>query len=114
VSQALSGDSQSSCRRTTCDQARTDDRSAFLDGRHTYCDAHQEYLQYMYQAGTFLLSGRKEPRDGGVILASAESVQALQLVLAQDPFQIHGAASYQIVQFTPTMAGPALQSLVVV
>lgn len=76
--------------------------------------AHREFLQCMYQAGTFLLSGRKEPRDGGVILANAESVQALQLALAQDPFQIHGVASYQVIQFTPTMAAPALQSLVVV
>lgn len=76
--------------------------------------AHREFLQCMYRAGTFLLSGRKEPRDGGVILANAESVQALQLVLAQDPFQIHDVASYQVIQFTPTMARPALQSLVVV
>jgi uncharacterized protein YciI len=73
---------------------------------------HREFLQCMYQAGTFLLSGRKELRDGGVVLANAESVQALQLALAQDPFQIHGVASYQIIQFTPTMAAPALQSLV--
>ena len=67
----------------------------------------------MYQAGTFLLSGRKEPRDGGVILANAVSVQALESALAQDPFHIHGVASYQIIEFLPTMAAPALQSLVV-
>jgi uncharacterized protein YciI len=73
---------------------------------------HREYLQRMYQAGTFLLSGRKDPRDGGVILANAESTQALEAALAQDPFQIHGVASYQVIQFTPTMAAPALQSLV--
>jgi len=75
--------------------------------------AHREFLQRMYQAGTFLLSGRKEPRDGGVILANAVSVQALKSALAQDPFHIHGVASYQIIEFLPTMAAPALQSLVV-
>ena len=74
--------------------------------------AHREFLQRMYQAGTFLLSGRKEPRDGGVILATAASVQALESVLAQDPFHVHGVASYQIIEFLPTMAAPALQSLV--
>jgi len=73
--------------------------------------AHREFLQRMYHAGTFLLSGRKEPRDGGVILANASSVQELESVLAQDPFHIKAAASYQVIEFLPTMAAPALQSL---
>jgi uncharacterized protein YciI len=58
--------------------------------------AHREFLQRMYQASTFLLSGRKEPRDGGVILANAASTQELESVLAQDPFHVHGVASYQV------------------
>jgi len=74
--------------------------------------AHREFLQRMYQAGTFLLSGRKEPRDGGVILANASSAQELESVLVQDPFHVHGVASYQVIEFLPTMAAPALQSLI--
>ena len=74
--------------------------------------AHREFLQQMYQAGIFLLSGRKEPRDGGVILAHAPSLQELQVALAEDPFQIHGVATYQVIQFVPTMAAADLQSLV--
>jgi uncharacterized protein YciI/GNAT superfamily N-acetyltransferase len=74
--------------------------------------AHREFLARNYAAGLFLLSGRKEPREGGVILASASSAQELQKVLAEDPFQIHGVAKYQLVQFTPTMAAPAFEALV--
>jgi uncharacterized protein YciI len=74
--------------------------------------AHREYLQQRYQAGTFLLSGRREPRDGGVILANASSLQELQAALALDPFHIHGVATYQVIHFVPTMAAPALRSLV--
>ena len=74
--------------------------------------AHREFLQRMYQAGVFLLSGRKEPRDGGVILANAESNQELKSVLEQDPFHVHGVASYQVIEFLPTMAASALQSLI--
>jgi uncharacterized protein YciI len=74
--------------------------------------AHSEFLQRMYQTGTFLLSGRKEPRDGGVILANAASAQELGSVLAQDPFHVHSVASYQVIEFLPTMAASALQSLV--
>lgn len=73
--------------------------------------AHREFLQRMYADGVFLLSGRKEPRDGGVILATAESLPALEAALAQDPFQVHGVASYQIIRFTPTMAAPILTPL---
>jgi uncharacterized protein YciI len=72
--------------------------------------AHREFLQEMYQAGTFLLSGRTEPRDGGIILASASSMKELQSVLARDPFQ--AVAKYQIIEFFPSLAGPAFQSLV--
>jgi uncharacterized protein YciI len=74
--------------------------------------AHRAYLREMYAAGTFLLSGRKEPRDGGVILANAASREELQAVLARDPFHVHGVASYEVIAFTPTMAAPALASLV--
>ena len=74
--------------------------------------AHREFLQRMYRAGTFLLSGRMEPRDGGVILANAASVDELESALAQDPFRLHGVADYQVVEFLPTMAAPALRSLV--
>ena len=74
--------------------------------------AHREFLQRMYQAGVFLLSGRKEPRDGGVILANAKSGQELKSILEQDPFHVHGVASYQVIEFLPTMAAPALQSLI--
>ena len=74
--------------------------------------AHREFLQQMYQAGIFLLSGRKEPRDGGVILANASSLQELHEALELDPFHVHGVATYQVIQFIPTMAAAALQSLV--
>jgi uncharacterized protein YciI len=74
--------------------------------------AHREFLQRMYQAGTFPLSGRKELRDGGGILASAASARELESVLVQDPFHVHGVASYQILEFIPNMAAPALQLLV--
>ena len=74
--------------------------------------AHREFLQRMYETGRFLLSGRKEPRTGGVILASAASMEALKRLLADDPFSVHGVADYQIIEFTPTMSAPELQSLI--
>lgn len=77
-----------------------------------HLSAHREFLSANYATGTFLLSGRKQPRDGGVILAKAESREALEAILAQDPFHAHAVADYQIVEFTPTMAAPSLATLV--
>lgn len=83
-----------------------------LEAVDAWLPAHRDFLERMYRAGTFLLSGRKEPRDGGVILAQAASAAELASVLAQDPFHAHGVARYQVVEFLPSMAAPALQSLV--
>ena len=72
--------------------------------------AHRQYLEAMYGAGIFLLSGRTEPRDGGVILACAATLAELQSALALDPFQ--AVASYTVIEFLPSMAAPPLASLV--
>ncbi|WP_417760357.1 YciI family protein [Shewanella sp.] len=63
--------------------------------------AHIAYLDKYYAAGVFLASGRKVPRDGGVILATAPNRAALLTILAEDPFQRHLLADYQITEFVP-------------
>jgi len=73
--------------------------------------AHRAFLERGYEAGVFLLSGRREPREGGVILANAPSEEALRALLATDPFQVHGVAAYTLIRFTPSMAAAPLQSL---
>lgn len=83
-----------------------------LDAVDQHVAAHREFLDRHYASGTFLLSGRKEPRTGGVILANASSARELQAILAEDPFQVHGVAAYELVQFAPTMAARGLESLV--
>ena len=75
-------------------------------------DAHVTWLRQGYRDGLFLASGRKTPRDGGVILARAESQDALLARLAEDPFALAGVARYHIITFTPGMAAPGLESLI--
>lgn len=72
--------------------------------------AHREYLAENYAAGTFLASGRKEPRTGGVILARGER-DHIESVIARDPFAAHGAAEYRITEFLPTMTAPVLEGV---
>lgn len=56
-----------------------------------------------YAAGDFIASGPQTPRVGGVIMIKANDRAAVEAIIAQDPFNIHGIADYQIVEFTPTM-----------
>ncbi|UTH75380.1 YciI family protein [Chromobacterium sp. IIBBL 290-4] len=72
--------------------------------------AHVEWLKQAYADGLFVASGRKVPRDGGVILARGERA-ALEARLAQDPFAKGGVARYDIIEFVPSMAAPGLEGL---
>ena len=63
---------------------------------------HIEYLDRYYAAGHFVASGRKVPRIGGVILVVADSRAAVEKIITEDPFHIHGLAEYEITEFVPT------------
>jgi len=72
---------------------------------------HVRFLEEQYARGVFLASGRRVPRTGGVILARAESSEALLRILADDPFYREGAARYELIEFSPTKAAPGLKAL---
>lgn len=61
--------------------------------------AHVAFLRKHYDAGNFLVSGRKIPRDGGIILAVGESKAAVQAIVETDPFVSRGLADFRIVEF---------------
>lgn len=73
-----------------------------------YVTEHREFLVRQYAAGYFKLSGRKEPRTGGVILAATDSRAQLERILSEDPFHREQIAEYEIVEFLPNMAAPDL------
>ena len=73
-----------------------------------HMDGHRAYLAEHYADGTFLASGRKEPRTGGVILAQGNRAQ-IEALTSTDPFVVHGAALYSVTEFLPTMTAQALE-----
>jgi uncharacterized protein YciI len=75
-----------------------------------FIGAHRAFLAEQYARGLFLMSGRKEPRDGGIIIAHAASRAELESVLRDDPFQQAGVARYEITEFVPTMTAEALSA----
>ncbi|MFI8933424.1 YciI family protein [Streptomyces sp. NPDC053474] len=69
---------------------------------------HVAWLDAQYAAGVFLASGRKNPRDGGVILAVGDSREEIERVAALDPFVTGGVCTYRITEFLATKTAPAL------
>lgn len=67
------------------------------------------YLRKHYQAGDFLVSGRRVPRTGGVILAKGDEPESVAAIVEEDPFVREGAATYEIVQFNPSQTAPGLR-----
>ena len=61
--------------------------------------AHVRFLKKHYAAGHFLASGRKIPRDGGIILAMADSLEHVEAIVREDPFHSRGLADFRIIQF---------------
>lgn len=61
--------------------------------------AHMAFLKQQYTAGKFLVSGRKIPRDGGIILAIAGSRDEIEQIVKDDPFVKRGLAEYRVIEF---------------
>jgi uncharacterized protein YciI len=61
--------------------------------------AHVAFLKKYYASGHFLVSGRKIPRDGGIIVATGRSREDIDAIVQEDPFYRHGLAGFRIIQF---------------
>jgi uncharacterized protein YciI len=71
---------------------------------------HMDVLERGYAGGMFLLSGRKNPRTGGVILAQAETREELDALFATDPF--NEVAKFEITEFNATKSASHLAHLI--
>ncbi len=71
--------------------------------------AHVRFLKKHYAAGNFLVSGRKIPRDGGVILAVGDSRDQIEAIMREDPFCSRGLADVRIIQFRASQRADDIQ-----
>ena len=61
--------------------------------------SHVKFLKKYYASGHFLVSGRKIPRDGGIIVAVGESRDEIEAIVREDPFCKEGLADVRIIEF---------------
>lgn len=85
--------------------------TAPLDAIDAAMRAHMTYLRAQYAAGRFVVSGRKVPRDGGVILAVGDSREEIEAIAREDPFVLQGLATFRIVEFRVSQKAKEVQAL---
>ena len=71
--------------------------------------AHVAFLKKYYASGNFLISGRKIPRDGGIIVAVAKSREQIEGIIAEDPFVVRGLADYRVIEFRASQRADDIQ-----
>jgi uncharacterized protein YciI len=74
--------------------------------------AHVAFLDKHYAAGTFLVSGRKIPREGGIILAVGASKAQLEAIVRDDPFVREGLADVRVIEFRASQRAKNIDALI--
>lgn len=73
---------------------------------------HIAFLDKYYKQKKLICSGRRNPRIGGVILVKEESKEDVEKIISEDPFYIHKAAEYQLIEFTPSKYAKEFSSFI--
>ena len=75
----------------------------------THMAAHVVFLKKYYATGNFLVSGRKIPRDGGIILAVGDNRRQIEAIVEEDPFFEHDLADFRIIEFRASQRADDIQ-----
>jgi uncharacterized protein YciI len=73
--------------------------TAALTEIDAHMTAHVKFLKKYYASGHFVVSGRKIPRDGGIIMATGSSRQEIEDIAREDPFIKNGLAEFRVIEF---------------
>ena len=82
--------------------------TAPLETIATVVDRHRAFLKIGYDEGLLLFSGPQNPKTGGLVVARAESLEAIQAFFAKDPFATENVGSYRFIEFGPVRHQPWL------
>lgn len=71
--------------------------------------AHMKFLRKYYASGHFVVSGRKIPRDGGIILAVGKSRDEIETLMREDPFVANALADVRVIEFRASQRADDIQ-----
>lgn len=83
-----------------------------VDEVDRHLDDHRAWIDAHIAAGRLLATGRRVPRTGGVLLAPGPlGREAVEQLVATDPYHRAGVAEYEIVEFVPTTTAAGFEAL---
>lgn len=85
--------------------------TAPLEEVDKHIEGHTAYLQKYIDNNTFIVTGRKVPRTGGILIANAGSKEEVEKIITEDPFYHHKVAEMTITEFLHARHNPALDGL---
>lgn len=78
-------------------------------------NAHAAYYRDLISQGKFLVSGpsltKAEEIDGGVFVLRAESREAANEIISNDPMVKAGFSSFELMEFKPILNHPSLEEV---
>lgn len=72
---------------------------------------HVTWLEAGREAGHFVGWGRRVPREGGVVLATAEDRATVEALAAADPFVAGGVAEAEVIEWAASWLADGLEPL---
>lgn len=73
-----------------------------LDEVEKYLSEHKIFLDKYYKKNIFICSGRKNPRNGGIILCKAKNLEEIKAIIQEEPFNRENIAKYRVINFEPS------------
>ncbi|HVS90684.1 MAG TPA: YciI family protein [Mucilaginibacter sp.] len=74
-------------------------------------DGHVAYLKKYIENNTFLVTGRKVPATGGILIANAASREEVEKIITEDTFYQNKVAEMTITEFTHARHNAILDDL---
>ena len=81
-----------------------------LDEIDAAMPAHMAYLKKYYSKKIFLMSGRKQPRKGGVIIALGDDKNSIKEIAREDPFYKNKLSKFKIIEFNASQSQKGLSA----
>lgn len=77
----------------------------------THMAGHQDWIRRGMDDGVFVLVGGIRPGQGGAVLATGLTPEALQARVAEDPFVVHDVVTAEVIGIDPNLTDPRLSFL---
>ncbi|MBS1528337.1 MAG: GTP cyclohydrolase [Bacteroidetes bacterium] len=85
--------------------------TAPLEEVEKHAEGHVAYLKKYIDNNTFIVTGRKVPPTGGILIANAASREEVEKIITEDTFYQHKVAEMTITEFRHARHNAALDGL---